>query len=142
MIGRISKIIKIGILLSIFGLILMITSVFYHLALWANQTYYTDWGSSNFELTIVRVLGIVGVVIFIIGIYFYTIGMRDLYFKPLKNLLYPQIKQNTPIKYPIGIKLQSIECKNCKKIISLDSNQCPYCGVKQYSGNDITLKDL
>lgn len=128
--------IRLGVILSITGLILIIISLLYHI----NLEIHGEWGENEFEMLFYRVYGIVGIVMVLVGISLYITGMRDLYFKPLKHLLYPDIKMNKPLKRVVNIKLPTIECKFCKEKIPLDSFMCPYCGGRQQKGNSIKLK--
>jgi hypothetical protein len=140
MIERISKIIKLGILLSITGTIIIIIYLvqMFHRIL----TTHPDWANPDFELSLIYANLILGIALSIVGIFLYTTGIRDLYFRPLKQLLYPQLKQNAPVRNPIRVELRLIECKKCNKSIPLDSQLCPYCGLKQFEDNAITLKNI
>lgn len=138
MIEKITKMIRVGAVLIASGLIITILAILYMFSLTMNARFQTDWGNPNFELILTYAYLLIGIVLFIVGAYFYVIGMRDMYFRPLKQLLYPQLTQRAPLKNPIRIELRTIECKSCSRNIPIDCKLCPYCGVKQIAEGTIT----
>jgi hypothetical protein len=80
----------------------------------------------------------VACVFIVIGIRFSITGLIDEFHlrSPFPITPYP-----IPDRAPIQGHQQFIVCLNCSKKILIDSNFCMYCGVKQQSGVDITLKN-
>jgi hypothetical protein len=129
--------IRLGVILFITGIILMIFSAIVHIR--PGSFIEAD---DEFQFNFIRLYGFVGIVLFLVGITLYITGMRDLYFKPLKSLLYPELHQKAPLKNPIRIELRYIECKYCRENIPINSNQCPYCGGKQKKEESLSLKKV
>ena len=133
--------IRLGFILLVTGLILMIISLLFHIN---PNTFIEEEDfrrNLDFHLLFYRVYGFVGIVLFIAGITLYITGMRDMYFKPLKQLLYPQIPPDQQ-RNSTTHDSHEILCGNCKRRIPYESEKCPYCGVKQLHQVNITMKNL
>jgi hypothetical protein len=139
-----SWIIKIGGTVLIIGIALMTISLLYHIQLGYHSPGWSfDWNDHQVQLLTYRIMGLLGLFLLIIGAIFYTMGMRSLYFKPLKQLLYPPLPREDQNKSPSSYNPENTyACAGCKRLIPYGVAACPHCGVKQLGNVGVGLKDV
>jgi hypothetical protein len=131
---RMSWQLRLGIILLVIGLALTISLMGFM------DHYSNELGENDADFFLYMSVQVTGNIIFIIGIIIVIIGFLDRY----RMIIRPPIL--SPPQGPGIIPQNNIQtkikvCGGCGRQIPFDSNLCPYCGVKQEGGEDITLKN-
>ncbi len=92
------------------------------------------WGRVMFSLIFLLV---VGIICLSLGFFFLFKGIQNMYFKPMKQLLYPHLRP--PVGNPLS-QQQIRHCQRCKRQIPMDSKWCPYCSNRSPDYYGVTLK--